>query len=164
MAGYLHIEGIPGQSKDAKHQNWINLQSIQEGISRPIAFGGSGSQRNVGSASHSDIVCTKEMDKSTPKLIEAVSAGTTYPVVKIDLCQSLGKKDERPPYMQWELKQVIISSYSVSASLGDGIGTVPTESFSLNFEEAKWTFNEYDKDGNFKGKVEATWKVEEGTT
>ena len=44
-----------------------------------------------------------------------------------------------------------------------GGDAVPTESFSLNFEEYKETYTEYDAKGTKKGNVEATWKVEEGT-
>ncbi|GAA4427545.1 type VI secretion system tube protein Hcp [Bremerella cremea] len=163
MAGFLFIDGVPGQSGDAEHKNWINLLSVSESISRMVSRGGSGSSRNVQSAIFDDLVCVKELDKSTPKLIESMAAGTVHPVVKIDLVQSLGDKGKRLPYLQFEMKQVIITSYNFNAAV-DGDGTVPTESFSLNFEEAKWTFNQYGKDGANQGKVEATWKVEEGAS
>lgn len=162
MAGYLFIENIPGQSVDADHKDWINLESISESMTRPVSYGGSGSTRNVSSVQHGDIAVTKELDKSTPKLIEAVNAGTVNATVKIDLVQSLGDKNKRVPYLQWELKNVIITSYSISAHVGDGV--VPRESFTMNFEEAKWTYTQYSKKGEKEGKVESTWKVEEGNT
>jgi len=162
MSGYLFIQDVPGQSVDADHKDWINLTSISEGMSRPVVYGGSGSTRNVSSVSHGDIVCTKESDKSTPKLIEAVCDGTVFKTVKIDLVQSLGEK-KRVPYLQWELKNVIVTSYSLSAALDQNSGSPPAESISLNFEEAKWIFTQYKKEGGKEGKVEATWKTEEGT-
>ena len=162
MAAYLFIEGIEGQSVDADHKNWINLLSVSEGMSRPVSFGGSGSSRNTSSVTHSDVSVVKEADKSTPKLIEAVNSGTTLATVKIDLVQSLGDKAKRLPYLQWELKNVLVTSYSISAT-GDG-GVPPTESLSFNFEEAKWIYTQYSKEGKNEGKVETTWKVEEGST
>lgn len=162
MAAYLFIEGIEGQSVDADHAKWINLLSISESMSRPVSFGGSGSSRNTSSVSHGEIMVAKELDKSTPKLIEAVNSGKTLATVKIDMVQSLGDTSKRLPYMQWELKNVLVTSYSISGS-GMG-GDVPTESLSLNFEEAKWVYTQYSKEGKNEGKVETTWKVEEGTT
>ena len=163
MAGYIFFDAIPGESTDSEHKNWINLLSVSEAISRMVQRGKSGSSRNVQSAVFDDLVCVKEMDKSTPKIIESVASGKVHPVVKLDLTTSLGDKGKRLPYFQWEMKNVIVTSYSVSAAVDDD-GTVPTESFSLNFEEIKWTYNKYGKDGSSQGKVEATWKVEEGTT
>ncbi|MEW4563974.1 type VI secretion system tube protein Hcp [Bremerella sp. JC770] len=163
MAGYIFFDAIPGESTDTEHKNWINLLSVSEGISRMVQRGKSGSSRNIQSAIFDDLVCVKELDKSSPKIIESVASGKVHPVVKLDLCQSLGDKGKRLPYFQFELKNVIVTSYSFSASVDDD-GTVPTESFGMNFEEGKWTYNQYGKDGSNQGKVEATWKVEEGST
>ena len=163
MAGYIFFDGIEGQSTDAEHKNWINLHTISTNISRMVTRGGSGSSRNVQSAIFDDLICTKELDKSTPKLIEAVASGKTYPSVKLDLVQSLGDTSKRLPYLQYELKNTIVTNHSFSATVNDD-GTVPLESFSLNFEEIKVTFSQYGKDGAKQGKVEATWKLEEGKT
>jgi type VI protein secretion system component Hcp len=56
----------------------------------------------------------------------------------------------------------MVTSYSISGSAqGED---VPTEQFSLNFEEIKVTYTEQDKaTGQPKGNVEYSWKVEEGT-
>lgn len=163
MAGYIFFDGIEGQSTDAEHKNWINLHTISTNISRMVTRGGSGSSRNVQSAIFDDLICTKELDKSTPKLIEAVASGKTYPSVKLDLVQSLGDTSKRLPYLQYELTNTIVTNHSFSATVNDD-GTVPLESFSLNFEKIKVTFSQYGKDGAKQGKVEATWKLEEGTT
>ena len=160
MSGYLQIGDIKGESTDAKHMDWINLLSVSSSITRPMAAGASGSTRHRSSATFGDVVCVKEVDASTPKLQEAIADGTGYKKVKIDLCTS-SEGGERLPYLQWELTNARISSYSVSGAT-DG-GTVPTEQISLNFEEIKVTYSKYDKDNKSKGKVEYTWKIEEGT-
>ena len=54
----------------------------------------------------------------------------------------------------------MVSSMNTSAA-GHG-DAVPTDSFSLNFEEVKQTYVEYDAKGGKKGNVEFGWKVEEG--
>ena len=55
-----------------------------------------------------------------------------------------------------------MTSYSISGATEGG--AVPTEQISLNYEEIKWTYDEVDSENKSKGKVEAEWKVEAGTT
>ena len=55
----------------------------------------------------------------------------------------------------------MVSSHSISAA-GSG-DAIPTESLSLNFEEVKQTYVEFDAKGSKKGNVEMNWKVEEGS-
>jgi len=62
-------------------------------------------------------------------------------------------------YLKYELKDVIISSYSVN---GESREHAPSETLSLNYEEIKVTYTEVDSKGQKKGKVEYHWKVEEG--
>ena len=51
----------------------------------------------------------------------------------------------------------------MSESAAGGGDAVPMESFSLNFEEIKQTYTEYDSKGKKQGNVEMGWKVEEGS-
>jgi type VI secretion system Hcp family effector len=106
------------------------------------------------------VVVVKEVDASTPKLAEAIADGKSFPVVKIDLCTS-SEGGKRVPYLQWELKNVRVTDYNVSAT-GDE-GAVPTEQLAFNFEEIKQVYDKLDKQNKSQGKVEYTWKIEEGT-
>ena len=63
-------------------------------------------------------------------------------------------------YYRYELKNVLVTSYSVSGAAQSE--DVPSEDFSLNFEEIKVTYTENDNKGKKKGNVEYGWKVEEG--
>ena len=159
MAGYIKIGDIKGESQDKDHKEWINLLSVSQGLSRPMRAGSSGSTRQRASVSCGDVVIVKELDASSAKLIEAICDGTNFPEVKIDLCTSTGAKG-RVPYFQWVLENVRVTDYSVAGATQDG--AVPTESISLNYEKIKWTYDKMGKEGSSKGKVEASWDVEEG--
>ena len=63
-------------------------------------------------------------------------------------------------YYAYELKNVQVTSYNISGS-GQS-EDVPSEDFSLNYEEIKVTYTECDEKGGSKGNIEYTWKVEEG--
>jgi type VI secretion system secreted protein Hcp len=159
MSGYLKVGDIKGESTDEGHKDWINLLSVSNNITRPMGAGASGSTRHRSSATFGDVVCVKEVDASTPKLQEAIADGTCFPKVNIDLTTS-SEGGKRIPYLLWELKQARVSSYSVSGAT-DG-SMVPTEQISLNFEEIKVTYDKLGKDNKSGGKVEYTWKIEEG--
>ncbi len=159
MSGYLKIGDIKGESTDDGHKEWINLLSVSNSITRPMGAGASGSTRQRSSATFGDVVCVKEVDASTPKLQEAIADGTNFAKVNIDLCTS-AEGGKRIPYLQWELSHARVSSYSISGST-DG-GQVPTEQISLNFEEIKVTYDKLGKDNKSAGKVDYSWKIEEG--
>jgi len=159
MAGYLKIGDIKGESTDDGHKDWINVQSMSQSLSRPMASGISGSTRQRSSVTCGDVIVTKEMDASTPKLIAAVCDGTNFKEVLIDVTTSTGA-GKRVPYYQWKLEQVIVSSYSVSGTGGDGGQFY--ETLSLNFEKIAWTYDKMGKDGKSQGKVDASFQVEEG--
>jgi type VI secretion system secreted protein Hcp len=108
-----------------------------------------------------DIVLVKELDKSSPKLAEAICRGAVFPIVVIHLTASFGDAG-RVTYFAYELKNVRITSYSIGGSARSA--DRPTEQLSLNFEEIKVTYTELDERGEAKGNVEYSWKVEEGTT
>jgi type VI secretion system secreted protein Hcp len=162
MAGYIKIEGIDGESTAKGYEKWIGILSVSQSITRPIGAGMSGSSRHRSTATLGDVVCVKEVDKSTPKLADAICEGKVFPSIELHMTTSSDSGEGRTPYLMWKLTNVRVTSYSVSGST-DGM-SVPTEQFSLNYEEIKQTYDELDKENKSKGKVEYSWKVEEGTT
>lgn len=159
MSGYLKVGDIKGESVDAGHQGWLRLLTVGNHLARPMAPGASGSTRHRSSVTFGDLVCVKEVDSSTPKLQEAIADGTCFPKVNVDLCTS-SEGGKRIPFLQWELTNARVSSYSISGDAQDA--DLPTEHISFNFEEIKVTYNKLGKDNKSAGKVEFSWKVEEG--
>lgn len=155
-AGFLKFDGIDGESQDRDHKNWINLTSFSQGqfVATDAATG-----RARGQVVFEDIVVTKELDKASPKLAEAVAQGKVFP--KVDIHWARVVADGAQTYYRYELKNVQVTSYSLGGSTQSD--PIPTETLSLNFEEIKATYTEYDETGRAKSNVEYTWKVEEGT-
>lgn len=152
-AAYLKFDGIDGEAKDRNHQNWSDLMSFQQTISRDTTTS-SGAARARAGAVFEDLVVTKTLDKSSPKIAESIAMGKVFPKVEIHLTSNAGTT-----YYSYELTNVMVTSYSVGGSADD----IPTEQISLNFEEIKVTYAESDTTGKSKGNVEYSWKIEEGT-
>lgn len=157
MALFIKFDGIDGEAKDKDHKGWSDILSLSWGLHR-AGSGATGQTRRRGVVTVEDVVCTKEYDKSSPKLAEAVCTGKVFPKVEIHNTSTYG--EARATFLKYELKNVLVSMHSVAAAGGGD--AVPTEQMSLNFEEVKQTYIEYDSKGSKKGNVEMTWKVSEG--
>jgi type VI secretion system secreted protein Hcp len=154
---FLKIDGIDGESMDKDHKGWSNILSFAHSLHQP-GGGATGQSRRRGAVVVEDLICTKELDKSSPKIQEALSQGKVFPKVELELTTS--GSGARQTYYKYELKNVMITSYNISGQSGDG---VPMEEVAFNFEEIKVTYTEYDSNGRKKGNVEYEWKVEKGS-
>ena len=156
MAAYIKFDGVKGESKDKGHKEWCDLFSVSQSVHR-AGGGATGAQRRRGNAQVEDIRCTKLLDGSSNTIAEAVLLGKVYPKVEIELtADTVGSG--RETYFRYELKNVMVTSYSVSGGANDK----PSEDFSLNFEEIKCTYTPVDETGKKGSKVEYGWKCEEG--
>lgn len=156
MAGYIKFDGIDGEFQDKDHKNWSVIESFSQ-VLHKTGGGKSGSSRRGGDVQFEDVHVAKEVDKSSPKLAEAVAKGKVFAKVEIHVTASYTDQG-RVTYYAYELKNVQVTSYQVGGSPENR----PNEQLSLNFEEIKCTYTEMDNAGKKKGNVEYTWKVEAG--
>lgn len=157
-AMYIQITGIDGESTDKDHKDWIDVLSFSMGMADP-GGGATGATRRRGDVVIEDIVVVKELDKSSPKLMEKCAMGGVIPSLVLEVC---GGSDESSfTYYKYELENVMVTSFYCGGSTAEG---VPVETITLNYEEITVTYTETDSTGKSKGNVEFTWKVEEGET
>ncbi len=153
---YIKFEGLDGEVLDENHRHWCEVISLDQTHSMSISS--SGLLRQKVSPIFEDIRIVKTIDKISPKLAEAVCKGTVYPTVEIHVtAQAFGTS--RVTYLAYELKNVLVTSYVVGvASQSDD---VPGEEVTLNFEQIKMTYTEFDSTGKTKGNIEYTWEIEQ---
>lgn len=154
---FLKLEGIPGESKDKEHTDWIDVLGWQWGVSQAGTMhmqGGGGG----GKASFSDLSVSAPIDKSTPILMQKCAKGTHIPKATL-----INRKAGDSPleYMKIEMKDVMVTSVSTSGTSGD---MDPGFSYTLNFAEIKVSYQEQDKTGAAKGgTVDFVWSIEQNT-
>ena len=78
MALFIKFDGVDGEAKDKDHKGWSDLLSMTWGVHK-AGGGATGQTRRRGVATVEDVVITKELDKSSPKLAEAVLYGQGLP-------------------------------------------------------------------------------------
>jgi type VI secretion system secreted protein Hcp len=153
---FMQITGIDGEATDDSHEDWIEILSCSMGMAEPDA-GATGTSRRRGDVVLEDVVVVKELDKSSPKLMEKCAKGEVIPSLVIHVCR--GAEGSPFTYYRYELENVMVTSFHSSGSTDEG---VPVETVTLNYEEITVTYTETDSEGKSKGNVEFNWKVEEG--
>jgi len=94
-------------------------------IGTPTLFRRHTEELTTASAKDMNLILTKELDTSSPKLAEAMRSKTIFPIVELALMGMVGDKEIQVTYR--------LSNVSVSRITPSGEG----ELLSLNFEEIK---------------------------
>jgi type VI secretion system secreted protein Hcp len=159
VPAFMKLGDIKGEATDTDHKDWILIESMSAPIFRSIAEGAKDQQRTKGETTLGDIVCLRQLDKSSTKLQEACANGTFYKVTYLHFCSTLKNKQE--PYLTYKLSNVIVTSYSFHGnSAGDPL---PTEEITLGYTEVEWTYITLDpKTGDKKGQVPAKYNPGSG--
>ncbi|HJW94927.1 MAG TPA: type VI secretion system tube protein Hcp [Thermoanaerobaculia bacterium] len=113
---YMKLDTIPGESHDAAHPGWIDIESFSWGATPTASAHTAG-----GSCSLHDIVITKKMDKASPALAQAALTGQPIPNLTLEV------NGER--HM---LQNVQIKSVRNIGGVG-GANASPMQQLELNF-------------------------------
>ena len=74
---FLKIDGIQGESKDAKHANEIDVDAFSWGETNVVSNAGGG--RGAGKVAMQDFHFTKRLDTASPMLFLACASGKHFP-------------------------------------------------------------------------------------
>ena len=137
----LVLDGILGESVDAKYPGAIEVQSFGFGVSNSgkIVGGGGG----AGKASFSDISFAKLLDKASPQLYLHAASGRHIRTATLYVRKAGG--DKPLEYYVVKLTDVLVTSVQTSGSTGSG---VPMESFSLNYKKIEFIYTMQKPDGS----------------
>jgi len=154
---FIEIDGIPGESVDTQHEDWIDVLSFSHDISQITSESRTSDiSRSAANCKHEDFIITKELDKSSPKLALACCNGQHISEVVIEVCRA----DAKEKYMRYTLTEVIVTSISQNGA-SQGAEARPIEEVSLSYGRIDWSYTETDyMTGKPKGNVEAYWDVE----
>jgi type VI secretion system secreted protein Hcp len=155
---FIKIDGIPGESTDDKHKDWIEVLSFHCGITQPTSgsastSGGASAER----ANFQDFSIVKTLDKASPKLALACADGTHIKQVILELCRA---GTDKVKYMEYKLSNCIISSYRPGGS-ANGAEKLPIEEVSFDYGKIEWTYTQQKRtDGSGGGQVAAGWNLQ----
>jgi type VI secretion system secreted protein Hcp len=149
---FLRLDGIAGESTDAKHKGEIDVLSWSWGESEAMPAGGA----VTGRAHLEDLHLTSVTSKASPRLMLACAAGRH--------CKSAvltGRKagKEQTEFLRFSFTDVRVSAYRVSAASET---VAPMDTFSLNFGGVELRYTETKPDGTPGDVTSAGWDVKQG--
>lgn len=131
---FLKIDGIEGESSDAKHKGEIDVESWSWGETQ--ASQGAGGGGGAGKVVRQDFHFVVHTGKQSPKLMLACATGQ-HIKTGVLTCRKAGG-DFQLEFLKFQLTDVLVSSYNVGATQVGG-DPVPRDSFSLNFVKIAMT-------------------------
>jgi type VI secretion system secreted protein Hcp len=150
---YLWIDGVPGESTDDRHEDWIEIVSFDSKVST-AASGTTSGGGSLTRPEFSEITVGKVIDKATPKLHLHCCNGRHISQVVIEFCRAMGEKQV---YMKYTLTDVIVSAV--------GPVTVdPTrqlEQVSFRFGRIEWEYTPTDTTGRPGAQIQEGWSLVE---
>ena len=154
---FLKIEGIPGESTEDIHKEWIEVLSYSWGVSQPASGAlSSGGARTAERCDHEDFTVVKTLDKASPKLALYCCNGAHIAEVTLELCRA---EEDKQKIMEYKMSDVIVSSVSPGGSAQGG-ESLPLEEVSFSYGKIEWTYTELDHmTGKAKGDVKAYWDL-----
>jgi type VI secretion system secreted protein Hcp len=152
---FLKIEGIDGESMDAKHKGEIDLESWSWGESQSgthSAGGGGG----AGKVSMQDFHFVMRVNKSSPKLLLACANGEHFKKAVLT-CRKAGK--EQQEFLKITFSDLLVSSFQTGGS-GHG-DIVPMDQISVNYSKIEYEYKEQKPDGTLGGAIKAGWDLKQ---
>jgi type VI secretion system secreted protein Hcp len=143
---FLKIEGVPGESQDSRHKDWIEVLSYSHGMVQPTG--------GIGAIEHQDFSITKCIDKATPKLALYCCSRTQVAEAVLELC---GPDVNEPPVYTTYLTDVVITSVRPNGSVTSS-DPLPMEEVTMNYGSIEWQY--VAADGNT---ILAGWDVNTDT-
>jgi len=148
---FLKLDGIKGESKDAKHKDEIHIESFSWGMSQTGAHGAAGGG-GAGKVSVHDISVTKFVDKSSADLMLACCNGKH---IKEGLITAR-KAGEKPlEYLKIKLEDILISGVQSHGHGGDNL----SENVTINFAKFHVEYQEQKPDGSGQPGGQMGWDV-----
>jgi type VI secretion system secreted protein Hcp len=150
---FLKLEGIEGESTDAKHGKEIEVLSWSFG-STQTGTHGHGSGGGAGKVHMQDFHFTMKVNKASPKLFLACATGEHIKKAVLT-CRKAGK--EQQEYLKYTFENCLVSTYQTGGSGSSDI--VPTDQISLNFEKIEQEYKEQKPDGTLGGGIKAGYDL-----
>ncbi|MGZ4381571.1 MAG: Hcp family type VI secretion system effector [Gaiellaceae bacterium] len=129
---FLKIEGIPGESLDSKHKDWIEVLSFSWGVSQPHSSSG----QFTGHLVPEDFTFSHAVDKSSPKLMLACAQGDQINEVDVSF-RKAGSSGGGIDYLKYSFFDVFFSSERPG---GQSVAQQVKIEDALPFEEVTFTY------------------------
>jgi type VI secretion system secreted protein Hcp len=152
---FLEINGIPGESQDAKQAKSVEVISYAWGVSRPpttSSTGGSGGKPTL-----KELTINKRVDVASPTLFRRLAAGQI-----ISSMELIGRKSGATPviFLRYCFQNVQVTSIEHTGA--DGAEPAPSEKVTFFYVSVSEQYTRHNADGTIAQTVFAGWNSSTG--
>src|SRR5690242_7072690 len=147
---YLKVDGIPGESKDERHKDEIDVLSYSWGETLPAtaADAGGGGARVV----IEEVRFVMRVNRASPKLFLACASATHISTAVLTLRRAGGAGVE---FLKWTLSVVAVTSYQTASNVPPGDRS--TDQVSFRFGKIEMEYRPMNPDGSLGPPITAGW-------
>lgn len=149
---FLKLDGITGESPDAKHKGEIELLSFSFGETLSVGPG-AGSGSGAGKVEMSDFAFTARTSKASPQLFLHCASGKHIKQALLTVRKAGQAQQE---YIKLKLNDVLITSYAIGGDEDEG---VPLDAFELNFVKIAFDYFAQKADGSLDAGTHGGWDL-----
>jgi type VI secretion system secreted protein Hcp len=150
---FLKVDGIDGESTDAKHTNAIDVESWSWGETQSGAHAGGGGG-GAGKVVMQDFHFVTKVSKASPLLMLACATGQHIKKAVLT-CRKAGGKQE--DFLVVTMSDLLVSSFQTGGSGHSDI--VPTDQCSINFSKIEFEYKIQKPDGSMGSPVKAGYDL-----
>lgn len=152
---YLQIDGVKGESQDAKHTGWIECDSVNWAVTQPKSANASSNGGHTAERCElTEISLSKTADLTSPLLLQLCAQGKTIPKAKFEFMRADGA-GEPIKYYEIELENVLIAHVAPSVAAG----AIMAESLGLKFSKERWKYTQQKIGGGAAGNTTGGWDL-----
>jgi type VI secretion system secreted protein Hcp len=148
---FLKLDGIPGESVDAKHKGEIDVLAFSWGVSagKTAASGGGGGS---GKSVFDDLLVVAHTSKASPLLWQACASGKHVKTAVLT-CRRAAKSPVE--FLKITLEDVLVASYELDGSDEEP----PLDQVALSYAKIVTEYTSVDAAGKAQPPVKAGWDV-----
>lgn len=109
---FMKVEGASGESQDANHKGWTDIDSFTWGATQPSTIA-SGGGAGAGKVSFHDLNVIAKLDKCYPAMLKHCATGKHLGQVEISLCKAGGSQIE---FTKITLTDAMVTNVTVSGA------------------------------------------------
>jgi len=150
---FLKLDGIPGDSTEVAHRDWIDVLSWSWGVSSSgsTSYGGGG---GAGKATLQDLNIGAQLGSASPKLFLACATGQHIKEATLSGVTASGK-GRGVEFLTIRLRDVLVASQQ----LGDSLGVAPGDQFALSYARIDISYLPQDPAGKAEPAVTAGYDL-----
>ena len=151
---FLKIDGISGESTDARHRDEIDVLSYNWGESQPPTASSASGSSAAGRVTMRDFHFAMHVNKASPKLFLACASGAHIRNAILTVRLTGANPVE---FLKWTLTDVAVASYQTAASVASG--EAPTDQVSLRFTKIEMEYTPVKPDGSLGAPIKEGWDL-----